>query len=298
QREHDGRFPTCPYPNPELPEALVLGERYAREADADLLIATDPDCDRIGIVLKNGGEYVRLTGNEVGILLFDYLASQRKKHGRMPCDPLAVKTIVTTALAEKLAADYGVGIKNVLTGFKYIGETIGALEAEGRENRYLFGFEESCGYLAGTYVRDKDGVGAAFLVTEMCAFYLAQGKSAADRLAEIYEKYGYTENSLYSYSFPGADGFTHMQEIMKTLRYERGCLGCPVTEVEDYLPGKDGLPPADVLVFRFADGASLVVRPSGTEPKIKIYISVSAPDREKAAEQTATIRRAAETVIR
>ena len=298
QKEHDGHFPTCPFPNPELPEAMALGERYAKEMDAALLLATDPDCDRVGVAVKTKDGYLRLTGNEVGILLFDYIVSQKKKHGRMQSAPVVVKTVVTTALAERIAADYGVTVKNVLTGFKYIGETIGALEAAGEEKRYLFGFEESCGYLCGTHVRDKDGVGAAFLVAEMCAFYAARGKSVAERLDEIYAAYGYTQNTLYSYSFPGADGFAHMQDIMKTLRAVTDTLGgLPVTDKEDYLPGKDGLPPSDVLTFRFAEG-SVVVRPSGTEPKIKIYISVSAPDREQTVPLTARIRAAAETVIR
>ena len=284
QEQPDGHFPTCPYPNPEIREAMRLGLAYAAKLNADLLLATDPDCDRCGIAVRDKhGEYQLLTGNETGMLLLDYMCSRRLALGTMPENPVLVKTIVTTDMAERIAAHYGVETRNVLTGFKFIGETISRLEAEGHPERYIFGFEESYGYLSGTYVRDKDAVDAAFLICEMFAWYKQQGKSLLDKLNELYGEYGYCLNTLHSYEFEGAAGFEKMQNIMQSFRTGLTELGGRKIEtLLDYAPGLDGLPKSDVLKFRLSGGASAVVRPSGTEPKLKIYISVSAPDRAAA----------------
>ena len=287
QEEPDGRFPTCPYPNPEIREAMELGLRYAKEKNADLLLATDPDCDRVGIAVKNAqGDYVLLSGNEVGLLLLDYLCAQKQKHGKMPKEPVLVKTIVTVDLAERIAEHYGVETRNVLTGFKYIGEQIGLLEKAGEEKRYLFGFEESYGYLTGTYVRDKDGVDGAVMICEMFSFYAARGIRLTDQLAKLYERYGYCRNTLHSYQFEGSAGFAKMEGIMAAFRQGISTFGGKAVEkVLDYSAGLDGLPKADVLKFYLDGGTTLVVRPSGTEPKLKLYLSVTAKD-ETEAEQT------------
>ena len=285
QEQPDGHFPTCPYPNPEIREAMQLGLQYAAKLNADLLLATDPDCDRCGIAVRNeNGEYELLSGNETGLLLLDYICSRRLALGCMPENPVLVKTIVTTDMAERIAAHYGVETRNVLTGFKFIGETIGKLEAEGHPERYIFGFEESYGYLSGTYVRDKDAVDAAFLICEMFAWYKQQGVSLLQKLNALYGEYGYSLNTLHSYEFEGAAGFEKMQRIMQSFRgglTEIG--GRTIEKLLDYAPGLDGLPKSDVLKFKLSGGASAVVRPSGTEPKLKIYISVSAPDKAAAA---------------
>ena len=287
QEEPDGRFPTCPYPNPEIREAMELGLRYAKEKNADLLLATDPDCDRVGIAVKNAqGDYVLLSGNEVGLLLLDYLCAQKQKHGKMPKDPVLVKTIVTVDLAERIAEHYDVETRNVLTGFKYIGEQIGLLEKAGEEKRYLFGFEESYGYLTGTYVRDKDGVDGAVMICEMFSFYAARGIRLTDQLAKLYERYGYCRNTLHSYQFEGSAGFAKMQGIMAAFRQGISTFGGKAVEkMLDYSAGLEGLPKADVLKFYLDGGTTLVVRPSGTEPKLKLYLSVTAKD-ETEAEQT------------
>ena len=290
QRDPDGRFPTCPYPNPEIREAMELGLRYAARLNADLLLATDPDCDRCGIAVRNAsGDYQLLSGNEVGLLLLDYICAQRVRHGRMPAHPVFVKTIVTMDLAEKIAAHYGVETINVLTGFKFIGETIGRLERDGREDDYICGFEESYGYLTGTYVRDKDGVDAAFMICEMFAFYKTQGISLLEKLNELYETYGYCLNTLHSYEFDGSAGMQKMQKIMAV--FHRGLeqiSGLRILRTEDYSKGLKGLPASDVLKF-FSEKGSVVIRPSGTEPKLKMYISVTAPDRETAEKAEAEI---------
>ena len=291
QEQPDGNFPTCPYPNPEIREAMSLGMEYARACNADLLLATDPDCDRVGIAVKDrNGEYVLLSGNETGMLLLDYVCSQRVKHGKMPKNPVAVKTIVTMDMGERIAADYGVKTVNVLTGFKYIGEQIGLLEAQGRQEDYVMGFEESYGYLTGTYVRDKDGVNAAYMICEMFSYYATQGNTLLEKLEELFRKYGYCLNTLHSYEFEGSAGFARMQQIMALFR--RGVAemgGKRVETVLDYSAGLDGLPKSDVLKFLLEGNSSVVVRPSGTEPKLKTYISVSAPSKEAASEQEARI---------
>ena len=300
QEEPDGRFPTCPYPNPEIREAMELGLRYAKEKNADLLLATDPDCDRVGIAVKNAqGDYVLLSGNEVGLLLLDYLCAQKQKHGKMPKDPVLVKTIVTVDLAERIAEHYGVKTRNVLTGFKYIGEQIGLLEKAGEERRYLFGFEESYGYLTGTYVRDKDGVDGAVIICEMFSFYAARGIRLTDQLAKLYERYGYCRNTLHSYQFEGSAGFAKMQGIMAAFRQGISTFGGKAVEkVLDYSAGLDGLPKADVLKFYLDGGTTLVVRPSGTEPKLKLYLSVTAKDEAEAARIEQAILNDAEVYFR
>lgn len=286
QEQPDGEFPTCPYPNPEIKEAMVLGMEYAKKCDADLLLATDPDCDRVGIAIKDkNGEYVLLSGNEVGILLLDYVCSRRIENGTMPDEPVMVKTIVTIDMAERIALHYGVRTINVLTGFKFIGEQIGMLEAKGKVDSYILGFEESYGYLSGSYVRDKDAVNGAFLICEMFAYYATQKISLLDKLNELYQTYGICVNSLHSYEFEGASGFAKMQRIMKNFRetvLEFG--GKRIIRCLDYALGLDGLPKSDVLKFQLEDSCSVVVRPSGTEPKLKVYISVSAENREFAEE--------------
>ena len=299
QRLPDGHFPTCPYPNPEIREAMALGIAYAGRCGADLLLATDPDCDRVGVAVRDhSGGYVLLSGNETGLLLLDYLCAQRMKHGAMPADPVLIKTIVTTDMAERIAAHYGVRTVNVLTGFKFIGEQIGRLEAQGRLNSYVFGFEESYGYLSGPYVRDKDGVGASCLICEMFSYYAARGVSLLDRLEQLYADYGYCLNTLHSYTYDGSAGFARMQAVMQGLRGGVASFGSRrVLRVLDYAGGLDGLPKSDVLKFILEGGCTLVVRPSGTEPKLKLYLSVSAQSREAAQEAEAELLRSAEALL-
>lgn len=275
QEEPDGNFTTCPYPNPEIKEAMALGMEYAKKENADLLIATDPDCDRVGIAIRNGEDYVLMSGNQVGVLLLDYICSQRVKHNKMPNNPVYVKTIVTTDMANKVAENYGVAHKDVLTGFKYIGEQILFLEKKHQETAYILGFEESYGYLSGSYVRDKDAVNGSFLIVEMFAYYKSKGISLLDKLNELYKKYGYYSNYLNSYEFEGAQGFKKMNDIMEFFRNKVNELdGVKIQEIKDYDKGIEGLPKSNVLKLIFANGDSVVVRPSGTEPKLKIYISL------------------------
>ena len=285
QRNPDGNFPTCPYPNPEIREAMELGLQYASRLNADLLLATDPDCDRCGIAVKSDEGYQLLTGNEVGLLLLDYICSQRQKHGKMPDHPVFIKTIVTMDLAEKIAEHYGVQTINVLTGFKFIGEQIGMLEKDGRASDYICGFEESYGYLTGSYVRDKDAVNAAFMICEMFAFYKTRGVSLLQKLQELYTTYGYCLNTLHSYEFDGSAGMQKMAEIMA--EFHKGIesiAGQRVERTEDYSVGLNGLPKSDVLKYYTASG-SVVIRPSGTEPKLKTYISVTAENKAVAETQ-------------
>ncbi|WP_028235023.1 phospho-sugar mutase [Pseudobutyrivibrio sp. MD2005] len=284
QKNPDGNFPTCPYPNPEIKEAMALGMEYAKKCNADLLLATDPDCDRVGIAVKNSkGEYVLLTGNQTGCLLLDYVCSMRMKNGTMPQDAEVVKTIVTTDLGEQIAANYGVKTVNVLTGFKFIGEEIGLLEKKEKADSYIFGFEESYGYLSGSYVRDKDAVDGAFLICEMFAYYKTRGISLLDKLEELYAKYGYCLNTLHSYEFEGSSGLEKMQNIMAVMRDDMPEIGgVKVVRVNDYLKGIDGLPKSDVIKFYLDGNGSVVVRPSGTEPKMKVYISITASNEDSA----------------
>lgn len=284
QEQPDGNFPTCPYPNPEIKEAMSLGIEYAKKYNADLLLATDPDCDRVGIAVKNrNGEYQLLTGNQTGILLLDFICSQRIKHGKMPVEPVMIKTIVTMDMAEQIATHYGLRSINVLTGFKYIGEQIGILEKRGKVDSYIFGFEESYGYLTGSYVRDKDGVDAAYMICEMLSYYITNGTNLLDKLDELYQKYGYFLNTLHSYEFEGNRGFSKMNSIMDLLRENINEFGGrKVVKVLDYALGLNGLPKSNVIKFLLEDNCSIVIRPSGTEPKIKIYISVSAENKDVA----------------
>ncbi|MCR5576860.1 MAG: phospho-sugar mutase [Oscillospiraceae bacterium] len=297
QAEPDGTFPTCPAPNPEVREAMEIGLQYCGRLNADLLLATDPDCDRCGIAVRDGDVYRLLSGNETGLLLLDYICSQKIKHGAMPPHPVFLKTIVTTQLAEKLAACYGVKTRNVLTGFKYIGEAIGRLEQAGRAGDFVCAFEESYGYLTGPYVRDKDGVDAALMICEMFAVYKRRGLTLPERLRQLYTQFGFCLDTLHSYAFEGPDGMDRMTAIMARFRTGIAELcGQPVVKITDYAPGLDGLPPADVLKLETAD-LSAVIRPSGTEPKLKLYLSVSAPDPGTARELEAALTKELEALI-
>lgn len=290
QENPDGEFPTCPYPNPEIKEALELGLRDAKESGSELLLATDPDCDRVGIAVRNDDDYVLLTGNEVGMLLLDYICKRRIALGKMPNNPILVKTIVTIDMANRIAEDYGVQVIDVLTGFKFIGEQIGFLEEKGEEDRFILGFEESYGYLTGGYVRDKDAVVGVLMICEMFAYYKTMGVSLIDVLEELYKKYGYCLNTLHSYTFEGVEGFQKMQKIMQELRRNplKDVEGFDVIEVRDYLEGINQLPKSDVLKYMLEKNASIVIRPSGTEPKLKVYLSVSAENRN-ASEKTEAV---------
>lgn len=299
QEQPDGNFPTCPYPNPEIKETMALSIEYAKKSNADLLLATDPDCDRVGVAVKNKmGEYELLNGNQTGMLLLDYICNQRIKHDKMPDDPVMVKTIVTTDMGELIASHYGLRTINVLTGFKFIGEQIGKLELQGKMDNYVFGFEESYGYLTGNYVRDKDGIDGAYMICEMFSYYATRGISLLDKLDELYKTYGYCMNTLHSYEFNGSAGFTKMQSIMQTFRENiTEFAGKRVIKLLDYTLGLDGLPKSDVLKFLLEDNCSLVVRPSGTEPKLKVYISVNAETEKNAEIEECSLSDAVETMV-
>ena len=295
QEYPNGNFTTCPFPNPEIKEALELGLKLCETVKPDLLLATDPDCDRVGIAVPSDNGYVLFTGNEVGAMLLEYICCERTKLGTMPTDPIAVKTIVTTDIAQKIADNYGVKMINVLTGFKFIGEQIGFLEAKGEENRYIFGFEESYGYLAGSYVRDKDAVVASMLICEMAAFYRTQGITLLQARENMYNKYGVYKHSPQSFTCEGASGMERMKEIMSNLRTNtpKEIGGLTVTRFDDYIASTSTdtangaktmitLPKSDVLTFVLTDGASVVIRPSGTEPKIKAYYTTTGKTQEEA----------------
>ena len=279
QEQPDGNFPTCPYPNPEIREAMETGLKLCDTVHPDLMIGTDPDCDRMGAAVPDGqGGYRLITGNEMGVLLFDYICRTRLANGTMPKDPVAVTTIVSTDMATPIAAKYGVELRRTLTGFKFIGEQIGNLEAEGHVERYIFGFEESYGYLSGGHVRDKDAVNAVMLACEAAAWYAAQGMSLLDAVNALYKEFGFYRNALKSYTFEGESGMHTMQGIMAKLRANApsSIAGVKVAGVTDYEHDDTGLPKADVLEYRLENGAKLMVRPSGTEPKIKVYLSAVA----------------------
>ena len=296
QENPDGNFTTCPYPNPEIREALEVGLKYCNEVQPDLLLATDPDCDRVGIAVPDGnGGYALFSGNEVGALLLEYICQQRIKKGTMPENPLAVKTIVTTDIVSLIGKEYGVEIVDVLTGFKFIGEQIGLLEAKGEENRYIFGFEESYGYLSGSYVRDKDAVNASMLICEMAAYYRTQGITLLQARENMYKKYGFFYQTLYSFTFEGASGMKKMAEIMDNLRNNSPTeiAGIKVVRFDDYKASTSKnletgevteitLPKSNVLAFFLEGGSKVIVRPSGTEPKVKAYITSKQPTREEA----------------
>ena len=289
QQYPDGHFPTCPYPNPEIFEALRLGLELAKKTEADLMLATDPDADRVGIAMKcPDGSYELVSGNEMGVLLLDYICAGRIEKGTMPKNSVAVKSIVSTPLADAVAKNYGVELRSVLTGFKWIGDQIAQLEAAGEVDRFIFGFEESYGYLAGPYVRDKDAIIGSMLICEMAAYYRSIGSSIKQRLEEIYEKYGRYLNKVDSFEFPGLSGMDKMAGIMDGLRQNPPAkLGdYAVVKVTDYKkPEETGLPAANVLVYKLEGGAEVIVRPSGTEPKIKTYFTTLGKDLAEAQAQ-------------
>lgn len=290
QRDPDGHFPTCPYPNPEVREALEVGLRWAEKTGSDFLLATDPDCDRVGAAVRNGSGYTLISGNEMGVLLLDFICRRRIALGIIPEKPVAVKTIVTTPMAEAVAQHYGVELRNVLTGFKFIGEQIGLLEKSGEATRYIFGFEESYGYLSGSFVRDKDAVNASLLICEMFCWYRSQGKSLLDRLEELYGQFGYYGSKLLSFTFEGSAGFAKMQARMEELRVAppEEIAGLEVEKVTDYLHDTiPGLPKSNVIRFFLDGGMETVVRPSGTEPKLKIYLTATGHSREECEERIA-----------
>ena len=283
QRLPDGNFTTCPYPNPEIREAMELGIKYAKENDADLLIATDPDCDRVGIAVKDKDDFVLLTGNQTGVLLLNYILELRSKNKTMPKDATIVKTIVTTDMADTIASFYGVKVKSLLTGFKYIGEFIKSLEDEKKESSYIFGFEESYGYLTGSYVRDKDAVDGSLMIAEMFAYYKSHGISLIQKLDELYKKFGFYLNKLDNYQFEGAEGFTKMNQIMDSFRKRIDKIGSlEIDKINDYKKGIENLPKADVIKFFLKGNSTVTLRPSGTEPKLKLYCSIKAKDEKEA----------------
>ena len=289
QKDPDGNFPTCPYPNPEIFEALRLGLELAEKSGADLMLATDPDADRVGIAVRcKDGSYELLSGNEVGVLLLDYICAGRIEKGTMPANPVMVKSIVSTPLADKVAAHYGVECRNVLTGFKWIGDQIAKLEAAGEVERFIFGFEESYGYLAGSYVRDKDAIIGSMLICEMAAYYRSIGSSIKEELERIYREYGRYLNKVDSFEFEGLSGMDKMAKIMADLRADHltEIAGYKVEKVTDYKkPEETGLPAANVLIYSLEGGASVIVRPSGTEPKIKAYYTTLGKDLAEAQAQ-------------
>ena len=304
QSEPDGNFPTCPYPNPEFREALQKGLELCQKVQPDLLLATDPDSDRVGIAVNQGGEYVLMTGNEVGILLLNFIAKVKQEQGKLPAHPVAVTTIVSTDMVDPIAKDYGVEMRRCLTGFKYIGDIIAELEEkEGNADSYLLGFEESYGYLSGGYVRDKDAVDGSMLICQMASYYKRQGKTLVDVMNELYEKYGYYQNATLNFGFEGEDGMKTMQNIMTTLREQPPVeiAGTKVIGRSDYQESmsygdKEGvidLPKSNVLEYRLENGCKLTVRPSGTEPKIKIYLSGKGATMEASLQEIAKMKEAA-----
>ena len=306
QEQPNGDFPTCPYPNPEILEAMQLGLNLCEKLGADLLLATDPDSDRVGTAVLQNGTPRLISGNEMGVLLLDYICRTRLELHKMPEHPVAVRSIVSTTMTDAIAAHYGVEMRQVLTGFKYIGEQIAHLEAEGHPERFIFGFEESYGYLAGGYVRDKDAVVASMLICEMAAWYKGQGKNLGEALDDLYAQYGFYFNKVDSYTFPGSDGMEKMAVLMETLRTELpiAIAGRPVTGHTDYEAGKryedgegetpTGLPVSNVMEFRLGKEGSLVARPSGTEPKLKFYYSLRAADRPTAEKAYGEIKASVE----
>ena len=297
QATPNGDFPTCPYPNPEIREALEVGLNVAKEVGADILIATDPDCDRVGIAVKQNDDFRLFSGNEVGVLLTDFIAKRKVAMGIMPKKPVVVKTIVTTDLVNRVADDYGIETRDVLTGFKYIGDQIANLEKDGEVYRYLLGFEESYGYLSGSYVRDKDAVNGAYLIAQMFAYYKAQNKSLLEVLDGLYEKYGYYLNTLYSFEFEGESGMKKMDAIMDTFRNNipKDIAGVKILEVRDYETSTQtnlatgekkpiDLPKSNVIKYILEGNSSAVLRPSGTEPKLKLYLAISSENEASARE--------------
>lgn len=288
----DGNFVTCPYPNPEIKEALEIGLKKARETGSDLLIATDPDCDRVGTAVRIGEDYRLINGNEMGVLLLDFICKMRKMNKTMSENAVAVKTIVSTPLAEKIAKHYEVSMRNVLTGFKYIGEQIGHLEKEGKEDYFIFGFEESYGYLSGSFVRDKDAVNASLLICEMFAFYRSLGMTLIDALDDIYNDHGFYDSKLLSFTFEGLEGFTKMNALLDSIRKDipSNIANIKVIKTIDYDRDETGLPKSNVLSFLLEDGSNVIIRPSGTEPKLKVYLLTTDDTKEHCSNKTALLR--------
>ena len=284
QREPNGDFPTCPYPNPEIREAMQKGIDLCEEVHPDLLLATDPDADRVGVACKDGDDYTLLTGNEMGVLLLDYIARMRSERGEDLSDKVAVTTIVSSAMVDALAVEYGFELRRCLTGFKYIGDIITELSDAGQVDRFIFGFEESYGYLSGDHVRDKDAVNASLLICQMAQDYKLRGMNLAQAMRALYEKHGWWLNRTVSVSFPGAAGAETMRGIMAKLREQapRELAGRAVEAVVDYEGGVNGLPSANVVEFDVEGGNKVIVRPSGTEPKIKLYVFAKDADRAAA----------------
>ena len=307
----DGNFPTAPYPNPEIRQACECALELAKTVGPDLLLATDPDCDRVGIAVRDGEDYTLMTGNEVGCLLLDYILACRSASGTLPHDPVVVKTIVTSDLAARIAEKYGCRMVEVLTGFKYIGEQIGLLEKAGEEDRYVFGFEESYGYLAGTYVRDKDAVVSSMLICEMAAYYKEKGQTLLDVLAALYKEHGCYRHFQVSAQFEGAEGMAAMDRLMASLRQSRPSelAGLRVVKVADYQESVQedvvsgarspiDLPKSNVLAFGLEGGAGLVIRPSGTEPKVKAYVTATGADPDAAEAMAERLREAAAALLK
>ena len=301
QKDPDGNFPTCPYPNPEIFEALRLGLELAEKQNADLMLATDPDADRVGIAVRcKNGSYELLSGNEVGVLLLDYICAGRIEQGTMPKAPVACKSIVSTPLADAVAAHYGVECRNVLTGFKWIGDQIARLEAAGEVDRFIFGFEESYGYLAGPYVRDKDAIIGSMLICEMAAYYRSIGSSIKERMEQIYAQYGRYLNKVDSFEFPGLSGMDKMAAIMDGLRKQpiTELAGIAVVKTQDFEKAEEtGLPAANILTYALADGSTVIVRPSGTEPKIKIYFTTKGADLAQAEAKKEKLAEACKPIL-
>lgn len=286
QAQPDGSFPTCPYPNPENRDALEKGIDLCEKVHPDLLLATDPDADRVGIAVKDGNDYQLLSGNEVGVLLLDFICRMRREANTMPCDPVAVTTIVSTSLVDDVARAYDVEVRRVLTGFKYIGGVIAELEDTGHPERFIFGFEESYGYLAGTHARDKDAVVASMLICEMAEYYRTKGKNLYRAMQDIYKTYGYHHNRTLSFTFEGSAGAQKMSDLMSAFRMTAlSTVGDFVVEsIVDYKEGVGTLPPANVIEFVLEGGSKAIVRPSGTEPKIKVYVFAVGKSAEEAEE--------------
>lgn len=299
QEKPDGTFPTCPFPNPEIKQVFEEGMKMTEDFPADIMLATDPDCDRVGIAVRHNGEYKLMTGNEVGCMLTEYILSRRKAHGELCDSPVVVKTIVTSELIRAIANDYNGDVYDLLTGFKYIGELIEQLKDKNEESRFEIGLEESYGYLTGTHVREKDAVNGSMIIIEMAAYYKTQGKTLVDVMNGLYEKYGMYLNSLLNFGFEGADGMKKMSEMMTALRSNapKEIGGMQVVNVADYLESKSTdtltgetkeitLPKSNVLSYSLPDDNKIIIRPSGTEPKIKIYITAHSDTRENAEKLT------------
>lgn len=300
QANPDGNFPTCPKPNPEIREALQLGIELSEKVHPDLLLATDPDADRVGVACKDGDDYTLITGNEMGILLTDYICRTRTAQGSMPQSPLVVSTIVSTVMIDAVAARYGVGIVRTLTGFKYIGTVMTDIQEGRRQGSFLFGFEESYGYLAGMHVRDKDAVVASMLICQMAGYYKSLDMNLAQAMEALYQEYGYYRNRTLNADFPGADGAMEMNRLMAGLRANppSEIAGMPVVEVVDYQGGHGDLPSANVVELRLPDTNKVILRPSGTEPKVKAYLFAKGESAEAADELLNRLDSAASSLLK